>query len=168
VYRTEEGVREHGRLHYQQDCITDSCFNKVDPEEPGTEAACPSPCPHAAREVHYHCRMVSSIVYHTKGRNEIITGSEHHWVQLPSSIPNPHPDSIQIQTFDDKTLKKKNTAENFLLSFFDQKLQLVLSKLYEKPSALKREHPALQKMQFINFFLCLWVIFALLDPDPDC
>jgi hypothetical protein len=31
----------------------------VDPEEPGTEAACPSPCPHAAREVHYHCRMVS-------------------------------------------------------------------------------------------------------------
>ncbi len=19
-----------------------------------------------------------------------------------------------------------------------------------------------------NFFLCLWVIFALLDPDPDC
>jgi hypothetical protein len=63
LYRTEEGVREHGRLHYQQDCITDSCFNKVDPEEPGTEAACPSPCPHAAREVHYHCRMVSSIVY---------------------------------------------------------------------------------------------------------
>jgi hypothetical protein len=66
LYRTEEGVREHGRLHYQQDCITDSCFNKVDPEEPGTEAACPSPCPHAAREVHYHCRMVSSIVYHVQ------------------------------------------------------------------------------------------------------
>jgi hypothetical protein len=42
-----------------------------------------------------------------------------------------------------------------------------MSKLQEKPSALKREHPALQKMKFMNFFLCLWVIFALLDPDSD-
>jgi hypothetical protein len=33
-----------------------------------------------------------------------------------------------------------------------------MSKL-EKPSALKREHPALQKMIFI-FFVYLWVIFA--------
>jgi hypothetical protein len=32
-----------------------------------------------------------------------------------------------------------------------------MSKL-EKPSALKREHPALQKMIF--FFVYLWVIFA--------
>jgi hypothetical protein len=43
-----------------------------------------------------------------------------------------------------------------------------MSKLQEKPSALRREHPALQKFKFINFFLCLWVIFALLDPYPDC
>ncbi len=45
-----------------------------------------------------------------------------------------------------------------------------MSKLQEKPSALKREHPALKKIKFIRFFLCLWVIFALLDPDPypDC
>jgi hypothetical protein len=42
-----------------------------------------------------------------------------------------------------------------------------MSKLQEKPSALKREHPALQKMKFINFVLCLWVTFALLVPDPD-
>jgi hypothetical protein len=40
-----------------------------------------------------------------------------------------------------------------------------MSKLQEKPSALKREHPALQN--FFEFFLCLWVIFALLNPDPD-
>ncbi len=40
-------------------------------------------------------------------------------------------------------------------------------KLQEKPLALKREHPALQKMKFIHFFLFLWVIFVLLDPDPD-
>jgi hypothetical protein len=40
------------------------------------------------------------------------------------------------------------------------------SKLQEKPAALKREHPALKNMKFLDFFLFLWVIFALLDPDP--
>ncbi len=39
--------------------------------------------------------------------------------------------------------------------------------LQEKPSTLKREHPALQNMKIRYFFLYLWVIFALLDPDPD-
>ncbi len=34
------------------------------------------------------------------------------------------------------------------------------SKLQEKPSALKREHTALQKMKCVNCFLFLWVIFA--------
>jgi hypothetical protein len=37
----------------------------------------------------------------------------------------------------------------------------------KKASALKREHPALQNKKFLNFFLLLRVIFALLDPDPD-
>jgi hypothetical protein len=40
-------------------------------------------------------------------------------------------------------------------------------KLQEKPSALKRKHPALQKMKILSFFLFFGVIFALLDPDPD-
>jgi hypothetical protein len=31
-------------------------------------------------------------------------------------------------------------------------------------SALKREHPAFQNL---NFFLYLWVIFVLVDPNPD-
>jgi hypothetical protein len=39
------------------------------------------------------------------------------------------------------------------------------SKLLEKRSALKREHPALQNMKFLNFFIILWVISDLLDPD---
>ncbi len=43
-----------------------------------------------------------------------------------------------------------------------------MSKLQDKPSVLKREHPAVQKMKFITFVLFEWVIFALLDPDPDC
>jgi hypothetical protein len=42
-----------------------------------------------------------------------------------------------------------------------------MSKLEEKPSALKREHPAIQKIKFINFFLCLWVISAR-PPGQDC
>jgi hypothetical protein len=41
------------------------------------------------------------------------------------------------------------------------------SKIQKKPSAHNREHPALQHMKFLNFFTFLWVIFALLDPDPD-
>jgi hypothetical protein len=40
------------------------------------------------------------------------------------------------------------------------------SKLQKKPSALKRGHPALINMKFLNFFLLLWAIFVLLDPDP--
>jgi hypothetical protein len=42
-----------------------------------------------------------------------------------------------------------------------------MSKLQKKPSALKRGHPTLQNMNFYQIFLLLWVIFALLDPDPD-
>jgi hypothetical protein len=39
-----------------------------------------------------------------------------------------------------------------------------MSRLQKKPPAHKRGHPTLQNM---NFFILLWVIFALLDPDPD-
>jgi hypothetical protein len=42
----------------------------------------------------------------------------------------------------------------------------VQAEVQEKPSALRRELPALQNMKFYNFFIFLWVIFALLDPDP--
>jgi hypothetical protein len=35
-------------------------------------------------------------------------------------------------------------------------------------TALKREHPALRNvMNYLTFFQILWVIFALLDSDPD-
>ncbi len=43
-----------------------------------------------------------------------------------------------------------------------------MSKLQKRPSALKREHPALQNIKkILIFFLFLWVIDALLDPDTD-
>jgi hypothetical protein len=74
---------------------------------------------------------------------------------------------IRIEGFDDQK-QKKNTADNFLYLFFLIKnCNLLMSKLQEKSSALKREHGAFQKIKFINFFLCLWIIFALLDPDTD-
>jgi hypothetical protein len=58
--------------------------------------------------------------------------------------------------------------------FLDQKLGTVYlslglnkrtSKLQKNPSALKREHPELQNMKFLNFFLLF--IFALLNPNTD-
>jgi hypothetical protein len=71
-------------------------------------------------------------------------------------------------------MEKENTAENFFISFFDQKLQFTypyasIKNIHSKLqlSALG-EHSSLQKMKFINYFILFWVIFALLDPDPDC
>jgi hypothetical protein len=63
-------------------------------------------------------------------------------------------------------------------TFLDRKLQITYPwasikdaqamRVQEKPSALKREHPALQNnLKILYFFLYLWVIFALLDPDTD-
>jgi hypothetical protein len=40
-----------------------------------------------------------------------------------------------------------------------------MPKLQEKPSARKREDPALQNVKFLNFFVLLPVIFSLLVPD---
>ncbi len=57
--------------------------------------------------------------------------------------------------------RKKFTAGKNLI-FLGSKI-----KLQEKPSALKREHPALQNMKFLHFFLFLQIIFALLDLDPE-
>ncbi len=43
-----------------------------------------------------------------------------------------------------------------------------MSKLKEKPTALKGEHLAFKKLRFINYVRGPWVILPLLDPDPDC
>ncbi len=40
----------------------------------------------------------------------------------------------------------------------------MISKLQKKPSALKEN---IQHFKAWNFLIFLWVIFALLDPDPD-
>jgi hypothetical protein len=66
-----------------------------------------------------------------------------------------------------KNRKKIYSCKTFFLSF-GSKIAIYLSlRLHKglKPSALKREHPALQNMKILYFFLYLWVIFALLDSD---
>merc|ERR1740128_1150441 len=57
VFRTEEGVREHGRNHFQQDCISETYFSKVAPDEPLNPSVCPPDCTLTTKEVHYHCKM---------------------------------------------------------------------------------------------------------------
>jgi hypothetical protein len=60
----------------------------------------------------------------------------------PDSL-NPDPDPIRIQGM--VLMTNKNTAENFIIIFYIKNCNLLMSKLQEKPSALKREHLALKK-----------------------
>ncbi len=39
-----------------------------------------------------------------------------------------------------------------------------MSKLQKKPSALKREHPSLQNMKFLDFFLLWWMVSQFFPP----
>ncbi len=64
------------------------------------------------------------------------------------------------QGFDDQKLEKIYSWKKWI--FFDKNFNLVIPrspyrthKLQEKPSALKKEHPALQNMKFFYFFLYL-------------
>jgi hypothetical protein len=92
----------------------------------------------------------------------------------PDSL-NPNPDTDADSAFQlnrsaygsgsmTKNCRKK---QKICCIFFILNYNSLMSKLREKPLALKRENPALQKMKF-NFFVCLRVIFAPLDQDPDC
>ncbi len=68
---------------------------------------------------------------------------------------------------------KKITAENFFIFFFDQKLQFTYPSASICPSyrrSLQFSKEGIQHFKtwtFTNYCLLLWVIFALLDPDPD-
>ncbi len=90
------------------------------------------------------------------GSGFIDSGSELTNSGSGSSILDWKP--IRIQGFDDKKLKRFTADKKF--DFFDKKLQLLIprpplrmSKIQEKPSALKREHlAALQNINFLTFF----------------
>ncbi len=60
----------------------------------------------------------------------------------PAFQVNPDQDQIRIQCIDDQKLKKKYSW-NLKKIFFDQGLHKGRLSYQEKPSALKREHPAL-------------------------
>jgi hypothetical protein len=81
--------------------------------------------------------------------------------------------SRYIQGFDDLKLGKKlQLKRNWTFLIKNCNLHIPRPpyrtfKLQKKPSVLKWEHPALQNLKFLPFFLFLSVIFALLDPNPD-
>ncbi len=83
-----------------------------------------------------------------------------HWFQIRIRIQhfrlnnNPNPDP-------GFWWKNKNKTAEKIKLFFDQKLQFRMSKLQNKPSALKREHPALQKIKFLIFF-CFFLLVIFL------
>jgi hypothetical protein len=69
---------------------------------------------------------------------------------------------------------QKCTAVKLFLYFLDRKLQFTYLYLHKgrtlatgEAFSSKREHPTLQNMKILYFFRYLWVIFVLLDPDPD-
>ncbi len=72
---------------------------------------------------------------------------------------------MRIRGFDDQKLTNF-TIEKKIRTFFFFNCARRASKLQERPSALNREHQALQNMKIRNFFFFSCVIFALLDPDP--
>jgi hypothetical protein len=81
-------------------------------------------------------------------------------------------DPVRIQGSDDQKLTKNYSKKINFFKIKNYNLSIPrpperTSQLKKKFSALKRKHPALQNMKFLNFFLLLWVIFALLDTDPD-
>ncbi len=89
--------------------------------------------------------------------------SDPHW---SNADPDTDPDpaffliALMIQNW------KKFTTRNLIFIFLIKNCNLLIPrpswstpKLQEKPSALKREHPALQKMKILSFFLFFWDIF---------
>ncbi len=72
-----------------------------------------------------------------------------------------------------KNWRKKFTTEKNAI-FFDQKLQFTYPHATIKDVQAtgeafspQREHPTRQNINFLNFFLYLWDIFTILDPDQD-
>ncbi len=63
--------------------------------------------------------------------------------------PDPFPDPVLWW----QKIGKSLHLEIFYIYFFDQKLQFTYLKLQEKPSTLKREHPALRNMKILYFCL---------------
>jgi hypothetical protein len=66
----------------------------------------------------------------------------------PDPVPDMDPgtDLIWIQCFDDQKQKKKNTAEIFFTSFFDQKLQFTYVQTTGEAVSLKKRTSSTSKI----------------------
>jgi hypothetical protein len=73
----------------------------------------------------------------------------------------------RIQGFDDQKTKRKIIQRKFCLIFFQYKFALAPATVQWilQPSKENIEH--FKKLNLSTFFLCLWLIFALLDPDRE-
>ncbi len=66
--------------------------------------------------------------------------------------PDNDPDPIRIQGFDDQKLKKKKIHLKIFYLLFLLKIAIYLCPSYRRSlSALKREHPALKKLNLLTF-----------------
>jgi hypothetical protein len=81
---------------------------------------------------------------------------------------NTDPDPIRIQGFNDQKLKKKYSwKKNFFSSKSTIYLSLGLHKERSEEAFSSQKRPSnTSKHELLKKNLLLWVIFALLDPDP--
>ncbi len=85
----------------------------------------------------------------------------------PESGPNPDPEFWRPK------LEKKITAEKKINFFWDQKLQVSYPQAFikniqvtEEAFSSQKRTSSTSKHEISKFFLLLWVIFGLLDPNP--
>ncbi len=91
--------------------------------------------------------------------------------------PDPDPIRIRIQSGSRALMTKywkKITAEKNIYFFFDQKLQFTFRwssikyvQVAEEAFSSQKRPSNTSKHELLQIFLLLWVIFTLLDPDPD-
>ncbi len=115
----------------------------------------------------------------TTGAWEAAWNSTFKRAANPNSL-NPDPDPLNADPAFQVNLDQgfwwpkteKNSRKLFIIFFLTKNWNLltctVCPSYRRSPPKRTYSDTALKKMKFINFFLCLRVIFALLDPDPDC
>jgi hypothetical protein len=93
-------------------------------------------------------------------------GSEFIESGSGSSILGWIPIRIRIQDFDDQKLKKIYNWKK-IRYFFDQKLQFLIPRPTGEAIRPQKRTSSTSKQEISKLFLFLWVIFSLLDSDPD-
>jgi hypothetical protein len=93
-----------------------------------------------------------------------------HWIRIRTRVRIQHFKWIRIQGFD--FLKKKNTAEYFYIFLFKKKLQFTypeaaLQDVQAGAEAFSPQKRTSSTSKNEIFYLFLWILFALIDPDRD-